>query len=335
MKFKTFLTFGLASLTLAYTAAAHSAVEFDLRFASAAPEGTPWVKHAEALRDNVAVNSENQVAITLFNNAQLGKEIDAIKQVARGRIDMGAFSMSGVSSIIPELSLTLAPYLWDSYEQVDCALDNHLGQVLEPYLEKKNLKLLQWNELGYSNMFGSQPILSPTDASDLKMRVSIAPAASNFYDAIGINGIYIPFSETPSALQTGLVEGGSMQSILYVAAGFGKVSPHYTLTRHAHEAGMILINLDLWKRMGDDFQQVFVDSLAPQASLRAGLRGMDSYLVGQFKQAGGQVYELTDEQLALWKTKGASKHHELVEDIGGNADELWKQIQIAKSACSK
>jgi len=334
MKLKHLVKASVMGTSLSLVAGAAYAADYEWRYASAAPEGTPWVKHSEKLRDALVENSGGKIEMTLFNNAQLGKETDVIKQVARGRIDLGAFSMSGLSDMVPEFSLTLAPYLWDSYEQLDCAYDNYLAASLAPLLEKKNLKLIQWNEIGFANLFGGSKIVTPEDAQAQKMRASISPAATNFYDAIGLNGIYIPFSEMSSALQTGLIDGGGLSAILYVAAGFGKQAPYYTLTKHSHEAGVIVMNLDLWNSLPADMQQAFDASLAPQQALRDGVRGMDAYLLGKFKEAGGQVTELSTAEMAVWKQQGASKYADLVEDVGGESDVLWPQIMEAKTACA-
>jgi len=334
MKIKHILKAAVLGTSLSLIAGATQAAQYEWRYASAAPEGTPWVKHSEKLRDALVEKSAGEIQITLFNNGQLGKETDVIKQVARGRIDIGAFSMSGVSAMVPEFALTLAPYLWDSYEQIDCAYDNHLASALEPLLEKKNLKLIQWNEIGFANLFGTSKIITPEDAKAMKMRVSISPAGTNFYEAVGMNGIYIPFTEMSSALQTGLIDGGSLSAILYVAAGFGKQAPYYTLTKHAHEAGVILMNLDLWNSLPADVQQAFDDSLAPQQALRDGVRGMDAYLLGKFKEAGGQVHELSAQERAVWQEQGSSKYADLVESVGGESKTLWPLIMSAKESCA-
>ena len=334
MKLKTVLKNGLAAAVLAVSAGATQA-ETELRWASSAPAGTPWVKHSEAFAEAFKEATGGAYTVALFNGSQLGTEVDVLKQITRGRIAIGVISTPGMATQVPEASLLSAPYLFNSADEVDCVYDNHLTGTLEPLLEARNLKLLQWNELGFANMFGPEKISNPDQLGDMKVRVNVSPAAKNFYDALGVNGIYIPFSEMTSALQTGLIESGSMQNILYVAMGFAKAAPHLTLTSHSHDSGMIVMNLDIWNKMSAEDQEKLMASLPDQNGLRAGVRGMDAYLVGEFQKAGGQVYELSDDELAVWREAGGSKHAELVADIGGEAEAFWGDVTNAVAACRK
>ena len=334
MKLKTTLMNGIAGAVLAVSAVAAQA-ETELRWASSAPAGTPWVKHSESFAEAFKEATGGDYNVALFNGSQLGTEVDVLKQVTRGRIAIGAVSTPGMATQVPEVSLLSAPYLFNSIEEVDCVYDNHLTDALNPLFEARNLKLLQWNELGFANMFGPEKIASPDQLGDMKVRVNVSPAAKNFYDALDVNGIYIPFSEMTSALQTGLIESGSMQNILYVAMGFAKAAPHLTLTNHSHDSGMIVMNLDAWKKMSTEDQAKLMAALPDQNGLRAGVRGMDAYLVGEFQKAGGQVYELTEEEKAVWRDLGGSKHAELVSEIGGGAEAFWADLTKAVADCRK
>ena len=330
---KIFITAIVSVGLLATSAVQADGAKYQWRYASVAPPGTPWVSHGQAFRDAVFENSGGAIDITMYNGGQLGNEVDTLRELSVGTIDIGAFSMAGLSALVPEVALATAPYLFDSYAEVDCTYDNYLIEVFSPLVEKANLKLIQWNEVGYTHMMGQKPIITPDDARALKMRTSISPVGRTYYQALGNDGIYIPFMEMASALQTGLIEGASMQTIPYVAMGFGKLAPHYTLTRDSHDAGAILINLDLWNSLDADLQAAMMNSLQPQQNLRDGVRGMAAYLLAQAKAAGIQVYELSDAQHDEWKTAVQDMYGPMVEEIGGDAATLWKDVVTARDQC--
>lgn len=307
----------------------------EMKYASAAPANTPWVKHSEAIRDAVSANSNGEIKISLFNGGQLGDEVTVIKQVARGRIDFGGFSMTAAATMVPEMALMGVPYLWDSYKQLDCAMDQHLSAVFEPLFANKGLKFLQWNELGWTNTLAKKPMLTPSDFDGYKIRAAPAKYSPNYLENIGANAVVLPFAETPAALQTGMVDGATLSSVTFVAAGFGKLAPHYTLSRHSHQSGVILMSAKVWDKLGAEGQSQFTNGLAPIAGLRAQVRGMGAFLLNKYKEAGGPVYEQTAEQRAQWKAAVLPGRDELVASIGGDSATIWPQIEAAKAACSQ
>lgn len=330
MKIKNLIL--ISSILLGTTTTASAA--FELKYSSSAPANTPWVTHSEAIRDQAAKNSNGEIKINLFNGGQLGDELTVIKQVARGRIDFGGFSMTAAATMVPELALMGVPFLWDSYEQLDCAMDNHLAAVYEPLFKNKGLQFIQWNELGWINVFGKKPLLSPADLNGYKMRAAPAKYSANFLKGMGANGIVLPFAETPAALQTGMIDGGTLPAVTFVAAGIGKLAPHLTLSRHVHQSGMLLMSTKTWNKLGAEGQQQLTNSLAPVSGLRAQVRGMGDFLVNKYKEAGGPVHELSAEQRQQWKDAVIPSRQALVDSIGGNAKQIWPQILAAKQACS-
>lgn len=332
MHFKSLIAASAVALTAVSTSAT-AAIE--LKYSSTAPANTPWVKHSEAIRDAVAVNSAGEIQINLFNGGQLGDELTVIKQVARGRIDFGGFSMTAAANMVPELALMGTPFLWDNFEQLDCAMDNHLAPVFESLFDKKGFKFVQWNELGWINVFGKQPLLTVADFDGYKIRAAPAKYSANFLKGMGANGIVLPFSETPAALQTGMIDGAALPGVTFVAAGFGKLAPHYTLSRHIHQSGMILMSKKSWAKLGAEGQQQFMDGLAPIAGLRAQVRGMSDFLLGKYQEAGGPVHELSDAQREQWKAAVLPGRDELVASIGGDSDRVWQHILAAKQACNQ
>ena len=85
--------------------------------------------------------------------------------------------------------------------------------------------------------------------------------------------------------------------------------------------------------MSAEDQAKLMAALPAQNGLRSGVRGMDAYLIGEFKKAGGQVYDLTDEEIAVWRERGGSKHAQLVEEIGGGAEAFWADLTKAVAEC--
>ncbi|WP_444932452.1 TRAP transporter substrate-binding protein DctP (plasmid) [Microbulbifer sp. SSSA002] len=326
------LLLGAAASIVASVGGAEAAKE--LKFATSAPLGTPWVKHVDAIAEKISTNSEGEISAKLFHAGQLGTEPVMVQKTIRGRIDILGSSMTAFSTVVPEMALMGVPFLWDSYAQIDCAMDKHLTTVFEPLFEKKGLKFLQWNELGWIHAFGTKPLVTLDDVKGVKVRAAPAKYSANFWQGMGANGVVLPLAETPSAIQTGMVEGGTLPAMTYVAMGMGKLAPHLTLSAHLHQSGALVMSMRTWKKLSATEQESITSALVPVQGLRDEVRNMADGMVAGFQENGGHVHKLSSEQREAWKTAVVPLREQLVSSIGGQAEEIWPKILEARQACT-
>lgn len=323
----------LAVMALATPAAAQQKLEF--KFVSAAPPKTPWEAQINRFRDEIARETKGNVTMVPYINSVLGSEQDTILQVQNGRIESGGFSLTAGTQIVKEMSLLIAPYLWDSEKQVDCVLDNFLFSEYAKLFAKKGLTLTQWSEVGWINVYGKKPILTPADAKGYKVRMAPASSSKVFWDAMGANGVPLGVPDVNPSLQTGLVDGGDFPNLTYVAMGTGKLAPHLTLTQHQHQAGIVVFNKRFYDKLPKDTRAQIELVSSPPVQLRTEVRAVQNAMLQAHAARGGTVHKLTPEQLAMWKKASEPAQAALVKEIGGEAPRLWKLIETAKTQCPK
>lgn len=306
----------------------------ELKFTTAAPQGTPWVKGIETLSEGLSDKTGGEVSVEIFPGSQLGAEGETIKQVARGRIDMGLFSVTAVSSVVPEVTLMASPFYWDNFEEADCALDNHLAETWEPLFEAKGLKILQWQELGWQIFAAKDAITTPDQVENLKMRVAPAKNHDLVWRGLNASGVTLPFAETHAAVQTGLIDGLELPLITYVASGLGKLAPNLVETNHIYQPSLLVISQKSWDKMSDEERAAFESSLVPIEDVRQSVRGAIEFFKGKHVEDGGTIHTPTAEEKAEWaKNYTPEMQEELVESIGGEADAVWEALQAARDAC--
>lgn len=306
-----------------------------MKFATAAPNGTPWVTHYEKSAENLAANSGGAMTMEVFGGGQLGAEVETIKQTARGRLDAGNFSVTAAAVVVPEVNMLVSPFFWDNFEQADCALDNHLLPVFDELFEKRGLKIIQWTELGWQILFSKDPITSVDQAEGFKMRVAPAKNADLLWRGVGAAGVPLPFAEVASSLQTGIVDGGELPTISYIATGLHKVAPHMTRTNHIYQPSVTLMSLKTWKKMSAEEQETFMSSIESSAALRKSVRGAISFFEGKMQDEGGTIHDLSDEARAAWAARFTDDmQQELIDEVGGDAQRVFDEVVAARAACS-
>ena len=293
---------------------------------------TPWHDGWKRFARRVNEARYPGLELQLSVNGQLGTEETIMAQARRGRIHYAGTSLHGMSSVVPELSVILAPYLFDSYEEVDFVTDNYLTPVFTEMLAERGLTFIQWSEVGWNNVYCREPRQEPDQFRGVKMRASTAIAPQVFTNSIGADNIPLPFDETLPALQTGLIECGQSGAGQYLLSGIAGEAPHYTLTGHAYDSGVQFANSQWYDALPEEVRTVLTNALDGQQENRDIVREVIAAQEREWQQAGRVTfYSLSEEQKSRWREAAKGSHERLIERIGGRAREIYDLILTGKA----
>ena len=304
-----------------------------VRVASLSAPGTPW--HDEWLRFQQRVESRPDAGIELdmFITGQLGSEETVLSNLRRGRVQIGGFSLHGLATVVPELSVLLTPYLFDSRAEVDFIIDNYVTDIFNELFAEQGLSLLRWSEVGWNHIFCREPVLTPGDIQGVKIRASSAIGPQVFARRVGADNVPVAYAELITALQTGLLDCGQGGIGLYALSGIGREAPQLTLTYHIFDTGLIVANRDWLNSLPAEQRTVLLGSIESAEDSRRLLRAaLQSILDEKLAELGVTVHELSPEQQALWRTAATGSHEEVLETTGGRAREVYDLIMAGKRA---
>ncbi len=306
----------------------------ELRLSMAPPPNSPWGSVAQKFVDKVAELSGGELTVKAFMGSKLGGEQDVIKQIARGRVDMGVMSNTAVSLLVPEFGLLASPYAFDSAEQFDCVADKHLLTTFGKEFDDAGIRTLSWMEVGYQVIFSKDGVRVPKDLAGVKIRTAPSATDTKYIQTAGGTAVPLSPKDTIPALKTGQVAASTQLSVFGIVVGYPKVAPHITLTRHQHQVGGVVISKKTWEGLSEK-EQGWINEAAPIfLGLRGALRGAEGALLKKAKGEGATIIELTDAELAEWKALVPKAQKTILDDMGGAAKAKWDAIQKAKAACS-
>ncbi len=304
-----------------------------VRIASLSAPKTPW--HDLWLRFVARFRAADpaDLRLELFITGELGGEEGVLANLRRGRIQIGGFSLQGLATVVPELSLLLTPYLFVSREEVDFVMDNYLVPAFAELFRRKGIEPLVWSEVGWTNIYSRIPILTPEDAAGVPMRASNAVGSRVFAEAIGADSIPVSFAETLPALQTGLIESGQSGTGMYAIFGMSREAKHYTLTRHAIDTGVTVANLDWWQSLRQDQRTLIINSMDSVQEGRENIRtAVDGLLRKTIADPTLSVHHLTPAQDAAWRAAARDTHEAVIRQTGGETARLYALAQAGKRA---
>lgn len=325
---RTILTAVVAALLAVSTAHAK-----ELRLSMAPPPNSPWGAVAQSFVDKVAELSGGELTINAFMGSKLGGEQDVIKQISRGRVDMGVMSNTAVSLVVPEFGLLASPYAFDSAEQFDCVADNHLLDTYGDEFDAAGIKTLSWMEVGYQVVYTKNPARVPSDLAGVKIRTAPSATDTLFMKEAGVTAVPLSPADTIPAMKTGQVDGATQLSVFGIVVGYHKVSPHIILTRHQHQVGGVVMSKRTWEGLSSQ-EKAWISEAAPIfLNLRGALRGAEGGLLKKAESEGATVIELSNAELGQWKALAPDAQKAILDELGDSAKAKWREIQKAKAAC--
>ncbi len=261
---------------------------------------------------------------------QLGSEEQLLSGLRRGRIQFANLSAQVTSTVVPELALLYAPFLFDSAAEADYVYDTYLTDLYRDLLADQNLHLVTWYEIGFHSIYATTPIIIPADARGKRFRVSSSLSARLFAEAIGADVIPLGYGEIVSSLQTGLIEAGENSVSLYARTGIADEAPHFSQTRHAFGVSVIVAEKRWWDALPGEDRTVLTESFPPVEESRRLSRAQDTADLAD-PALGIIVHALTAEQRAAWQAETANVTEQMIEKLGGRAREIYDVIVKGKA----
>ena len=298
------------------------------RAVSVTPPQSPWDDQWSYFRERLA--AEPTIRLEYFNRGETGGEEQQMFDLRRGRAMLAGLSLQGLSSIVPELTIAMAPFVFQSEAEVDYVYDRHLFEVFRPLFRAKGLHLMQWVEVGWTNLYSNGPVRTPHDAAGRKLRGSPNRAAQVFLRAIGADSVPLASTEIVPALQTGLVSGGLGGTVFHFFSTRDYASD-FTLTRHSYDTGAIVANASWLGHATPRQRQTLESAWMSSVQARASVRNLTRFAIAQMKQRGIRIHELTPAERALWVEACGGVVELLVREIGGSAQEVFDAIEAGRT----
>lgn len=148
---------------------------------------------------------------------------------------------------VKEFDLLSLPYLFDSFGHWEKMVDGEFGNRMKSIITEKthdDFKIVGYYSAGVRNYYGKKPIIEPTDAKGLNIRVQGSPVQREFWRQTGANPISVGWQELYQALNTGTADAAENDFTNLMLMEHHKTrNGHYiSLTRHDYTTRLLLMN---------------------------------------------------------------------------------------------
>jgi len=260
MKFKNFVVLLLIVLLIGLFSTEIFATKYTILFGGTMPTDHPLTTYQYKFKELAEKYSNGEIEVKIYHSSQLGGNTEMNEAVRDGSLTMTYSSVAYMSSNFnPKFYITNLPFLVNrnNVSEFYELMDGEIGQQLGKELEKNNIRLMGYVQLGFRNITNSKrPIREPNDLKGLKIRLQPNEVHMESFRAFGANPLPMDWSEVYSALQQGVIDGQENPVDIIYTNNFFEVQDYCTLSDHFFDIGGVYMNLDYYNNLPEDVQEV-------------------------------------------------------------------------------
>ena len=313
----------LAGATLSAPAVAADIV---LKAGHSQNAGEPMDLGLKMISEHISKSSGGKAEIQIFPNMQLGGEVEMIKQVLTGSLDITSPSNAPLTNFVPELKIFDMPFLFRDEGHMIKVLRGPVLQDINKIVSKRGIRLLGVYNVGVRHIMSKKPVKSIQDLKGLKIRTMQSKYHMAAFNAFGANATPISYAELYSSLQSGVVDGAEAANTNYYGKKFYEVAPYWGQVGWTILTAPIIMSEKKFTSLPAGVQKALLEGGNKAAAWEQDhYAAIDKKRLGMLKDKGVKVSKL---DTAPFQAAAAKVHAEFLK----SADEkrILKMIQDTK-----
>lgn len=305
LKRNTLILVVLAIIVL--TCGVSGAAEKPWKLGHTRPAGSPVDIALHKFADTVKARTNGRISIEVYPASQLGDYTTVQERVSIGDVEMQCAGMS--TAIVKEAGLTGTPYLVLNWKEAKKAFGPG-GMVVakvSEYLKRQDLHVFGTWPVYFGGILLTTNPVKPKDllaAKGIKIRVPTVRSYELTATSLGYLATPLPWADTFTALQTGIVNGVLGGGAEGYMASFKDLAKAYLALNDHFECWYFYTNMDKWNKLSDVDKKVITDAANEMTMKRweVAEKEEQEYLK-KLEKSGIKVIYFTDKELAAYRDK--------------------------------
>lgn len=277
------------------------------------PLESPEHVGAAKFKEVVEEKSGGKITVDLFPASQLGSLREQVESTQIGEIHITMQPSAVVTPFVDDVKIVDLPYLWPQVaEQKYAVLDSDVGTEILDTLESGGFKGLGYWPGGYK-LFTTKntEIHSPDDLKGLTMRVMESPLLIDQYKLWGATAVPVPYAEVYNSLQQGIVDGQENPLQTIFLNNYHEVQGNIIESYHGTMTYLLIANKSWFDGLPEAARATILEAEEEgRAAARASLAETEDDYRQKIKDAGVDFYQLTDEEIEVFREVSESFHAE-------------------------
>ncbi len=267
-------------------------------------------KSMDAVAASVLKKTNGAIEIQTFPQGQIATYKDGVEQVVRGANFISVEDPSYLGDYVSEFTALVGPMLYKSYDEYVELVKGNVVADWKKKAEEKGIKVLSLHFVfGFRNVITNKVVKTPEDLKGVKLRTPGSQLFIKTLNAMGATATPLPWGETFSALQQGVVEGLEGSEFTNIGTKVYETGmKNVALTQHFLGTCGVYISTKVWNDMPEKYQKIVAEEFAVEADnmvslLKSQHAGVVKELEGHgvvFNEVDAQAF--TDATIGLYET---------------------------------
>ncbi|GAB4518370.1 MAG: TRAP transporter substrate-binding protein [Roseibium sp.] len=319
-----------AALALGLGAGTAQSADTTLRISLQLPLTSHLGQNLQLFKEEVEKTSNGDIAVEIYDSAQLYKDNEVPAAVGSGSIEMGVASLTRYVGDIPAVDVFYQPFLFDTEDKVRAAVapGSPVRGPLDEAIKDTGSTVLWWQAYGGSIMLSNgAPVKTPEDLKGKKVRV-FGKTLGDFVTAAGGAPTLISGSEQYLAYQRGTVDIGMTGVSGVKSRKLWEVMDTITVTNNADIEFIVVVNTDFWNGLPEAHRELIqAAALKAEADVRDRMSAIEAAAYEAAEANGMTVYTPTAEEMAAWKAVSEPVYDNFREKAGALGQEVLDAAQ--------
>lgn len=170
----------------------------------------PYVIATKKFKEELERLSGGEMTAVL-NHGTLGEsDSELIEKLDMGAVDLVVVSPGFMTSIgINEIDIFSLPYLFDSFEHWEAAVDGEFGQRMRQFVQERTdnkFRIMDYWTASVRDYYGKKKVVKPEDLKGMTLRGKSSPVLQEFWKQCGAIPTNVAWGELYQALAQGVVD---------------------------------------------------------------------------------------------------------------------------------
>lgn len=277
----------------------------------------------ENVAKNVFEKTNGAVKILTYPQGQIATYKDGVELVVRGAYFISVEDPSYIGDYVPEFTALVGPMLYRDYDEFISLVKTPLVQGWIKKAETKGIKILSMQYIfGFRNLITDKVIKTPDDLQGVKLRTPGSKLFIETLNAMGATATPLPWGETFSAIQQGVVdglEGSEFTNVQTKVYETGK--KNVALTNHFLGVAGVYISTEVWNKIPLKYRTIVENEFITESHVMVNLlKSKHASVVEELEEQGVQFNEVD-------RPSFEARTSSLFSTLPGVNIEMYDQIQ--------
>lgn len=282
------------------------------------PESIAY-KGLEMFKEKVELDSEGRLEVQLYPSSQLGNQLNTIKGLELGTIEMAYLPLEDVANVFPEISELFQIFIpYSKEDMITRCKSKEAKELLEKMVQEANIRSMGVTADGMRNIWTKEPVESQTDLENLRLWVSQTPIYLTIFQELDTAPSAMATSQVYDGLQAGILDGMETDQETILNYHIYEACQYCLETEHSVNICTFFISEDVYQEMTLQQQQI-VKNAAEEIS---------EWLSDEYEKNDPEIRRQMEEKGVVFTRPDADFRTEMEDRAKAAMDKFWGESSM-------